>query len=111
MTRFRLFVGVLWVFSLLASYEARTSDASVVLAHDTTAISTDTTAISTSTPHGTIEIGPIIEIRPAAPERRFDVYGNEVDDAFGDYRSDDRGDVYERHSPDTAVLRLSSPSV
>jgi hypothetical protein len=40
---------------------------------------------------------------------RFDVYGNVIEDALGDYRIDPRGDVYENHSPDTEVTRLKSP--
>jgi hypothetical protein len=41
--------------------------------------------------------------------RRVDVYGNEIETAVGDYRIDLRGDVYERHSPETALPDLSSP--
>ncbi len=40
---------------------------------------------------------------------REDVFGNEVDDAVGDYRIDVRGDVYERHSPETEVSKLRPP--
>lgn len=40
-------------------------------------------------------------------EPRVDVYGNEIDDAVSDYRIDPRGDVYESHSPDTEVSRLT----
>ena len=40
-------------------------------------------------------------------EPRLDLYGNEVDDAVSDYRVDPRGDLYERHSPDTAMLILT----
>jgi hypothetical protein len=39
----------------------------------------------------------------------IDLFGNEVDEAVGDYRVDIRGDIYERHSPDTEVSRLSPP--
>jgi hypothetical protein len=42
------------------------------------------------------------------PDR--DIYGNEVHRALGAYRVDLRGDLYEEHSPDTAVLKLGSPS-
>jgi len=41
--------------------------------------------------------------------RRMDRFGNEVETAVGDYRIDPRGDVYERHSPKTALPRLASP--
>jgi len=42
-------------------------------------------------------------------EPKVDLFGNEVDDAVGDYRVDVRGDIYERHSPDTEVSRLGPP--
>ena len=41
---------------------------------------------------------------------QFDVYGNQIDEAVGDYRVDPRGDLYEQHSPDTALLKLAPPS-
>ncbi len=37
---------------------------------------------------------------------QVDLFGNEVDEAVGDYRVDITGDVYERHSPDTEVPKL-----
>ena len=37
---------------------------------------------------------------------KMDVLGNQIDDAVGDYRVDVRGDLYERHSPETEVSRL-----
>ena len=42
--------------------------------------------------------------------RRMDRYGNPIETANGDYRIDPRGEMYERHSPDTAVTRLPVPS-
>lgn len=39
---------------------------------------------------------------------RIDLYGNQIDEAVGDYRVDPRGELYERHAPDTAVLKLTS---
>ena len=48
---------------------------------------------------------------PAPPPPRMDLYGNEVEEAVGDYRIDFDGEVYERHSPDTEVSRLAGPSV
>jgi hypothetical protein len=41
---------------------------------------------------------------------RMDRYGNQIESAVGDYRIDRRGEMYERHSPDTAVPRLGVPS-
>jgi hypothetical protein len=47
---------------------------------------------------------------PSSPaEPHLDVYGNEIEDAITDYRIDTGGVVYERHSPDTEVPRLSPP--
>ena len=50
-----------------------------------------------------------------APEVRrqefiVDRYGNRIEEAVGDYRVDPRGDIFERHSPATAVPRLPDPS-
>ena len=42
---------------------------------------------------------------------RLDRYGNEVDTAIGDYRVDAVGEMYERHSPDTALPQLLPPEV
>jgi hypothetical protein len=44
-------------------------------------------------------------------EPRVDLKGNEVDDAVGDYRVDRRGEMYERHAPDTALLHLGAPTL
>jgi len=44
-----------------------------------------------------------------AGEPHLDIYGNEIEDALGDYRIDPAGDVYERHSPETEVARLGPP--
>jgi hypothetical protein len=41
--------------------------------------------------------------------RRLDLYGNEVEDAIGDYRLDRHGSIYERHSPETALAPLPAP--
>jgi hypothetical protein len=40
---------------------------------------------------------------------RLDLNGNEIDEAVGDYRLDTRGEMYERHAPDTALLHLGAP--
>lgn len=44
-------------------------------------------------------------------EPRVDLNGNEIDDAVSDYRIDGRGELYERHAPDTALLHLSAPEL
>ena len=60
----------------------------------------------------------IDNLAPALPlrheetdEPRFDLNGNEVDDAVGDYRVDSQGQLYEGHAPDTALLHLSAPQL
>ena len=52
---------------------------------------------------------PSTAVNAGAIEPRVDRYGNEIEDAVGDYRIDPGGDVYESHSPDTEVTRLSVP--
>jgi hypothetical protein len=49
---------------------------------------------------------------PEVRSREFivDRYGNRIEEAVGDYRVDPRGDIFERHSPATAVPRLPDPS-
>ena len=48
------------------------------------------------------------EVRGSDP--RVDRYGNPVSKAVGDYRVGPRGNLYERHAPDTALLKLTPPS-
>lgn len=64
----------------------------------------NTTAVSPASESSTIE-------RRAEPNQsRVDLDGNDVNRAVGDYRIDARGDMYQRHAPDTALLRLGPPS-
>src|SRR6185436_19420802 len=44
-------------------------------------------------------------------EPHVDLNGNEIDDAVSDYRVDVRGEMYERHAPDTALLHLGAPEL
>jgi hypothetical protein len=46
---------------------------------------------------------------PRSGGPRIDLYGNPIDRAVTDYRVDPRGALYERHAPDTAVLKLPAP--
>lgn len=39
----------------------------------------------------------------------LDRYGNEIETAIGDYRVDPLGEMYEQHSPDTALPQLAPP--
>ena len=62
-----------------------------------------TTAVTDNAPHAL----PTRDDDWADP--RVDLNGNEVDDAVSDYRVDRRGELYERHAPDTALLHLGAP--
>jgi hypothetical protein len=66
-------------------------------------------------PHTTTVIDDRQEALPIRaddwPQPRVDLNGNEVDDAVSDYRVDERGEMYERHAPDTALLHLSAPEL
>jgi hypothetical protein len=65
-------------------------------------------AVSVSPPSPTV-LQLLDRSDDTADEPRTDLFGNEIQDAVGDYRVDRRGDVYESHSPDTAVTRLGPP--
>ena len=73
------------------------------------AIATPATATTTSV----LDTGlPPLPARPEDwAESRVDLNGNEIDVAVGDYRVDRRGEMYERHAPDTALLHLSAPKL
>ena len=77
-----MIVVLLWLIALIAAHELSKARA------------TAATAIVAVEPAG-VRSGP-----------RLDIYGNQVFEAVGDYRVDPRGEIYERHAPDTAVLRL-----
>jgi hypothetical protein len=97
----RLLVGVTWVLAAIAGHEMWTPRVSAVPQSAPTR--TETTAISIPV---AVDVSDIEEHR-AQP--RLDVYGNIIDEAVGDYRIDPQGDVYEWHSPDTALLELGPP--
>jgi hypothetical protein len=83
----RVIVGLLWLTMLIVVAGAWSAGAS------------------------SVEKPGISLLEPVAPTPpRVDLYGNEVENAIGDYRIDFDGEVYERHSPDTEVARLGSPS-
>ena len=63
----------------------------------------DTTAVTDNAPR----VLPTRDDDWAEPH--VDLNGNEIDNAVGDYRIDTRGELYERHAPDTALLHLSAP--
>jgi hypothetical protein len=99
----RLFVGVMWVLAAVAGHEMWTPRANAV--HHPPPSRGDTTAIS-------IPIARDESDRESLrAQPRVDIYGNPIDEAIGDYRVDPQGDVYEWHSPETALLKLGAPGV
>ena len=46
---------------------------------------------------------------PAEGDGPVDLFGNEITDAVAKYRFDATGSLYETHSPQTELPRLSSP--
>jgi hypothetical protein len=73
-------------------------------------------AIHVPTPHGTtavldVEAGAVPQRDDDWAEPRVDLNGNEIDAAVGDYRVDTRGEMYEHHAPDTALIHLSAPEL
>jgi hypothetical protein len=73
------------------------------------------TIISNPRPHTTTVIDNAERALPTREddwaEPRVDLNGNEIDVAVSDYRVDRRGEMYERHAPDTALLHLSAPEL
>jgi hypothetical protein len=97
MTLIRVLVSLLWVFAAIAGHELWTPRVSAVHRPP------HSTSIS---PAQRTDRGAPLQAAPGV-QPRIDVYGNEIDEAVGDYRVDPRGDMYERHSPDTALLVLT----
>jgi hypothetical protein len=85
-SRVRVIVGLLWLLLVIAAHE-----------------------LSSYRP--AVAAYPVSREDPVARagQPRVDLYGNEVVEAVGDYRVDVQGEIYERHAPDTAVLRLAPP--
>ena len=98
-------IGVLWLCSLVAGPAVWGSGLSSLIA----ASSAEITAQPMPMPRDGVTAAPRVEPGDSL-EPRTDLLGNEVENAVADYRIDLGGDVYERHSPETAVLKLASPS-
>ena len=98
-----VFAGTMWVIGMLLGFTMWAQSATVT--HGVRSDRTDTPAVSLSGDRSEVET------RDQFAEPRLDLYGNEISDAVGDYRIDGRGDIYERHAPDTAVLRLGPAGV
>jgi hypothetical protein len=80
----------------------------VVGAHSVMPIAAYASSLVSSIPNGSGP-GPIENEILGPDADGIDVFGNEVDEAVCDYRVDVRGDVYERHSPETEVPKLRPP--
>lgn len=93
----RVVIGALVILAGLAGHEYRVKQAVVT-----------TRVTSTQIASPTVTDVPAVSRGLDTP--RVDVYGNEVEDAVGDYRVDGTGDLYETHSPDTEVTRLGPPT-
>jgi hypothetical protein len=93
--------GSMWVVTLLLGLTMWVQSATIT--YGVSREHTDTTTVSLPAQGDEVEPGDQFA------EPRLDLYGNEVSDAVGDYRVDPRGYLYERHAPDTAVLKLGPP--
>jgi len=101
MSSLRIVFGIIWIVLVLVSHGIWTASA-VSSAPAMAPQPHDTTSVSD------LDVGP--EAWPdSPPARRVDVYGNEVEDAITEYRIDVRGDLYERHAPQTALPRPKRP--
>ena len=103
MVLFRVIVGTLWVSILLIGRGIWTPADSV-----TPRVSIATDAGATLPGAHTDERNPL---DGTSHTPRLDLYGNPIESAVGDYRTDPRGDLYERHAPDTAMLELAPAGV
>jgi hypothetical protein len=108
MTMVRVTIGVIWLVAFVAGHEAWTPRPPLA----NTATSAEIT-FPAAPLAGAVACESLVETGDSgdAPDGRFDLFGNEIEEAVADYRIDLRGGIYERHSPDTAVPRLGSPKV
>jgi hypothetical protein len=104
MTAIRVAIGMLWLLSLLAGRGVWNPAVTSPIAA-TSAEITDQFIVPTQSGRGA---APVEEEPQSCP--RVDLFGNEIEEALADYRIDVRGSVYERHSPETALATLGSPS-
>ena len=105
MTPLRVLIMFLWfAFVSAASYmwtehAARASTIVIVDPHVSSSVLDEVVngAVKSEEPSDDVWFEPLVDLN-----------GNQIDDAVGDYRIDRRGELYERHAPDTALLHLSS---
>src|SRR5262245_16327493 len=101
MTPFRAITVLIVVAVLIAGREMWKSVVTPAEAHVFRAVSHTTSVPDSNTQDKQDQMRDDDVARPDV-----DLFGNEVDKALGDYRVDIRGDIYERHSPDTEVPKL-----
>lgn len=98
----------MWVLAAVAGHEMWTPRVIAVHQAEITSISIPLVEGAVEVPaEGTPQDASAIADPYTQPQ--FDLYGNQIDEAVGDYRIDPRGDLYEQHSPDTALLKLGPP--
>jgi hypothetical protein len=102
----RVAIGALWLAAFLAG-RGLTGSAEPLPIAATSAEITLPAAVPSGEVTGGSQVEPRDSEEPPAP--RFDLFGNEIEEAIADYRVDQRGGIYERHAPDTAVPQLGSP--
>jgi hypothetical protein len=101
MAALRTAIGILWLIAFVAGRELGGEAPGV----DLPPVPIPNTAQFVGLSEEVTE-APYVEPAPPTPT---DLFGNEVEQAVADYRVDPRGDIYERHSPDTAVMRPGRP--
>ena len=106
MTLMRALVVALWLATILACAHIGAKYAESQPITVVTQPHVDTTSVLDELAADTIQGKGVPEDWAAS---RVDLNGNEIDDAVGDYRVDLRGEMYERHAPDTALPHLGEP--
>jgi hypothetical protein len=101
----RVIVGLLWLTIVIAAAGGWNAGVSRPYVHLLAPHGTGTTQVLDDATYSDVSGAD------AAAEPRVDLYGNEIEEAVGDYRIDVRGDIYERHSPETEVTQLAAPSL
>ena len=106
MTPLRALVVALWLATLLAGSHLGAKYAESQPITVVTQPHVDTTSVLDEMAAVTIQGRGVPE---DWAESRVDLNGNEIENAVGDYRVDLRGELYERHAPDTALPDLGVP--
>lgn len=98
----RVVIGGIWLLAMVAGWGLWSGAGAAPLMLESGHV-----AVSTSV-SGSVIGAPTWELE-RTEEPRIDLFGNEIENAVADYRYDVRGEIYERHSPDTAVPSLGPP--